>query len=147
MMDSIRNRMISAYGYDPGVYEGYINETDNNKLLAKLDWNVNEHHNATLRWNYLDAKRDQGPHPFVLSFNNTGRGPNESTLPFQKSGYAINNNLNSFAFELNSRSTRFSNRFTSWMNGVLKCSPASITGSPTGSPNCVMMTISVMRTM
>lgn len=111
IMDSIRNRMINAYGYDPGVYEGYINETDNNKLLVKLDWNVNEHHNATLRWNYLDAKRDQGPHPFVLSFNNTGRGPNESSLPFQKSGYAINNNLNSFAFELNSRSTRFANRF------------------------------------
>ena len=111
IMDSIRNRMIQAYNYDPGVYEGYINETDNNKLLVKLDWNVNEHHNATLRWNYLDAKRDQGPHPFVLSFNNTGRGPNESSLPFQKSGYAINNNLNSFAFELNSRSTRFANRF------------------------------------
>ena len=52
-----------------------------------------------------------GPHPFVLSFNNTGRGPNESSLPFQKSGYAINNNLNSFAFELNSRCTRFANRF------------------------------------
>jgi hypothetical protein len=111
IMDSIRNRMIQAYNYDPGEYEGYINETDNNKLLVKLDWNVNENHNATLRWNYLDAKRDQGPHPFVLSFNNTGRGPNESTLPFQKSGYAINNNLNSFAFELNSRTTRFANRF------------------------------------
>jgi hypothetical protein len=111
IMDSIRNRMITAYNYDPGEYEGYIHETDNNKLLVKLDWNVNENHNATLRWNYLDAKRDQGPHPFVLSFNNTGRGPNESTLPFQKSGYAINNNLNSFAFELNSRTTRFANRF------------------------------------
>jgi hypothetical protein len=111
IMDSIRNRMITAYDYDPGEFEGYINETDNNKLLVKLDWNVNENHSATLRWNYLDAKRDQGPHPFVLSFNNTGRGPNESSLPFQKSGYAINNNLNSFAFELNSRSTRFANRF------------------------------------
>jgi hypothetical protein len=110
-MDLIRNRMIQEYNYDPGEYEGYINETDNNKLLIKLDWNLNENHNATLRWNYLDARREQGPHPFVLSFNNTGRGPNESTLPFQKSGYTINNNLNSFAFELNSRSTRFANRF------------------------------------
>ena len=51
------------------------------------------------------------PHPFVLSFANTGRGPNESSLPFQKSGYAINNNLHSFALELNSRSTGFANRF------------------------------------
>ncbi len=111
IMDSIRNRMIQEYNYDPGEYEGYINETDNNKLLVKLDWNVNANNNATLRWNYLDARREQGPHPFVLSFNNTGRGPNESSLPFQKSGYTINNNLHSFAFELNSRGSRFANRF------------------------------------
>ena len=55
--------MIQQYNYDPGEYEGYINETDNNKLLVKLDWNVNESNNATFRWNYLDAKRDQGPTP------------------------------------------------------------------------------------
>ena len=109
-MNAIRNRMIQVYDYDPGEFEGYINQTDNNKLLVKLDWNLNESNNATVRWNYLDARRDLGPHPFVLSFNNTGRGPNSTTLPFQKSGYVMNNNLNSFAFELNSRSTRFANR-------------------------------------
>ena len=40
-MDAIRQRMIDEYGYDPGPYEGYINETNNNKILAKLDWNIN----------------------------------------------------------------------------------------------------------
>jgi hypothetical protein len=39
------------------------------------------------RFNYLDATHEQGPHPFVLSFNNSGRGPNSTSLPFQKSGY------------------------------------------------------------
>ena len=43
------------YGYDPGPYEGYINETDNNKILAKLDWNINQNNSLTFRWNYLDA--------------------------------------------------------------------------------------------
>jgi hypothetical protein len=47
----------------------------------------------------------------VLSVNNTGRGPNSTSLPFQNSGYAINNQLHSFALELNSRSTGFANRF------------------------------------
>ena len=47
----------------------------------------------------------------MLSFDNTGRGPNESSLPFRNSGYAINNELNSFALELNSRETGFANRF------------------------------------
>ena len=70
-----------------------------------------EQQRSRFRYNYLDARRDLPPHPFVLSFNNTGRGPNASSLPFQNSGYAINNHLNSFALELNSRSSGFANRF------------------------------------
>ena len=111
VMDQIRQRMIDEYDYDPGPYQGYIHETNNDKLLAKLDWNVNQSNVLSFRYNYLNAKRDLGPHPFVLSFGNTGRGPNATSLPFQKSGYAINNKLHSFALELNSRSTRFANRF------------------------------------
>ncbi len=110
-MDSIRAIMLREYGYDTGLYEGYIHETKNNKLLLKLDWNINDNHNLTFRYNLLDASREQGPHPFVLSGNNTGRGPNESSLPFQNSGYRINNDLNSFALELNSRNNKLANRF------------------------------------
>ncbi len=101
-MDAISKRMKDVYGYETGPYQGYTNNTDNNKLLLKLDWNISDQHNASLRYNFLDAVRDLGPHGFVLSFNNTGRGPNSTSLPFQNSGYAINNNLHSLAFELNS---------------------------------------------
>ena len=111
VMDQIRQRMLDEYNYETGPYQDYIHETNNDKLLAKLDWNVNASNVLTFRYNYLNAKRDLGPHPFVLSFGNTGRGPNATSLPFRNSGYAINNKLNSFALELNSRSTRFANRF------------------------------------
>ncbi|NIR50294.1 TonB-dependent receptor, partial [candidate division KSB1 bacterium] len=50
------------------------------------------------------------PDPIAVSLNNTGRGPNENSLPFENAGFAINNELNSFAVELNSRSNRFVNR-------------------------------------
>ncbi len=103
--------MIQAYNYDAGPYEGYQHHTDNDKLIAKLDWNVNPSNTLSFRWDYLKAKRDLPPHPFVLSFNNTGRGPNATSLPFRNAGYAINNHLNSFALELNSRSRGFANRF------------------------------------
>ena len=109
-MDLIRQRMMAVYGYDTGPYEGYILETDNNKLLARLDWNISENSNLSFRYNYLDASRDQGPHPFVLSYANAGRGPNSTTLPFRNSGYAINNSLHSFAAEWNSRTARRANR-------------------------------------
>jgi hypothetical protein len=108
-MDAIAAR-LQTYGYAAGPYEGYVNRTDNNKLLAKLDWNVNAANAFTLRYNFLDAHRDLPPHPFVLSFNNTGRGPNASSLPFQNSGYQINNKLHSVAAELNSRSSDLANR-------------------------------------
>ena len=111
VMEQIRQRMMDVYNYDPGAFENYIHETNNNKILAKLNWNVNDNNNVSLRYNYLDASRDLGPHPFVLSFNNTGRGPNPTSLPFQNSGYRINNELHSVAFELNSRGNAFSNRF------------------------------------
>ena len=111
VMDQIRQRMIDAYQYDPGPYQGYFFHTDNNKLIAKLDWNIRTDQTLTLRYNYLDAKRDQGPHPFVLSFANTGRGPNATSLPFYNSGYAINNDLHSLALEHNGRWTQFANRF------------------------------------
>jgi len=111
VMDAIRQRMIDEYDYDPGPYEGYVNETNNNKVLAKVDWNINQSNNLSFRYNFLDAKRDLPPHPFVLSFANTGRGPNESSLPFRNAGYAINNDLHSFALELNSRGSAFANRF------------------------------------
>ena len=111
VMDQIRQRMIDAYQYDPGPYQGYFYHTDNNKLIAKLDWNIRTDQTLTLRYNYLDAKRDQGPHPFVLSYANTGRGPNATSLPFYNSGYAINNDLHSIALEHNGRWTQFANRF------------------------------------
>ncbi len=110
-LDAISERLRTEYGYETGPYDGYIHETDNNKILAKLDWNINENNNFTFRWNFLDAKRDNPPHPFAITAFNSGRGPNESSLPFRNSGYAINNDLNSFALELNSRSTSFANRF------------------------------------
>ena len=111
VLDQIRQRMISAYDYDPGDYDGFVHETNNDKLLVRLDGNLSEAHTFTFRYNMLNASRDLPPHPFVLSFNNTGRGPNTSSLPFQNSGYRINNELHSFALELNSRSSRLANRF------------------------------------
>lgn len=110
-MDLIRQRMIDVYGYDPGPYQGFTHRTNNEKILLKLDWNINENNNLTFRFNYLDALRDKPPHPFAISYNNTGRGPNQNSLPFKNAGYTINNELTSYALELNSRYQNFSNKF------------------------------------
>lgn len=102
VMQQISDRMKEVYDYDTGPWEGYTHNTDNVKILAKFDWNISDQHNLTLRYNKLDAYRDLPPHGFVLSYNNTGRGPNAFSLPFKNSGYRIHNNLDSYALELNS---------------------------------------------
>ncbi|NQV16858.1 TonB-dependent receptor [bacterium] len=112
VMDAIRDQMMDVYGYDTGDYQDYIHETNNDKLLVKIDWNISAAHKFSFRYNMLDAYREQGPHPFVLSAFNTGRGPNSSSLPFQNSGYRINNELKSYTAELNSVfGEKISNRF------------------------------------
>ncbi|MEM8560123.1 MAG: TonB-dependent receptor, partial [Bacteroidota bacterium] len=110
-LTAISNRLRDVYGYETGAFDGYLHDTDSDKLLVKLDWNINSSNNLSLRWNYLDSFRDLPVNPAAISFNNTGRGPNAQSLPFQNSGYRINNELNSFALELNSRSSTFANRF------------------------------------
>ena len=107
----ISDRLAEAYDYETGAFDGYIHETNNDKLLVKLGWILNANNDLQFRWNYLDASRDLPVNPAAISFAGTGRGPNESSLPFQNAGYRVNNKLNSFALELNSRSTRFANRF------------------------------------
>ena len=113
VMEDIRQRMINVYGYDPGRFQDYIHATDNDKLLVKLNWNISSSHDLSFRYNYLDARRDLPPNPVAISFNGTGRGPNGQSLPFENAGYRINNQLNSFALELNSRGDAWSNRFFS----------------------------------
>jgi len=110
-LDRISQVLLDNYGYETGPHQGFIHETNNDKILLKLDWNINENNNLTFRYNFLDAERQLPPHPFAASFLGSGRGPNENSLPFQNSGYQINNELHSFALEVNSRGNTFANRF------------------------------------
>lgn len=49
-----RNR----YGYDIGSYDPYDSETRNDKIFARLDWNINAKNQLTLRHNYIKAFDD-----------------------------------------------------------------------------------------
>ncbi|MCF6237538.1 MAG: carboxypeptidase regulatory-like domain-containing protein, partial [Candidatus Marinimicrobia bacterium] len=99
----VQARLRDYWGYEPGEYQGYNHETYNNKLLAKIDWNINDAHNLTFRYNYLDSWKDILPHPEAI----IGRGPTSYRLPFENSSYRIFNKIHSYVAELNSR---FSNK-------------------------------------
>ncbi|MDT0630990.1 TonB-dependent receptor [Rubrivirga litoralis] len=50
----------NQYGYDPGTFDAFSADTDNLKLLGKLDWNVSDANRASFRVNYVDATDEAG---------------------------------------------------------------------------------------
>ena len=90
---------LADLGYDTGTYQGFTHESSSSKGIFKLDWNVNDNNQLAVIYNWLDASKEKPAHPTALGV----RGPSATTLQFQNSGYQINNKLNSFQIELNSR--------------------------------------------
>ncbi|MEI6408470.1 MAG: TonB-dependent receptor [Bacteroidota bacterium] len=98
-MQAIRDVLKARYGYDTGDFEGYKHNTDNQKGIVKLDWNINKKHKLTATYNFLDALKQKPAHPSAIG----RRGPDLTTLQFRNSGYQINNKLNSALIELKSQ--------------------------------------------
>ena len=98
-IQAVHDHLLSEWGYEAGAYEGYNHSTYNDKVLAKLDWNISDKHHFTIRYNYLNAWKDILPHPEAI----IGRGPTPNRLPFENSSYTIYNKINSVVSELNSR--------------------------------------------
>jgi hypothetical protein len=107
-LDLVSNALRDRYGYETGPYEGYKHNTNNQKGLLKLDWNVAEGHTLSLMGNFMDAYKDKPAHPSAIG----RRGPDFTTLQFQNSGYRINNKLFGSILEFKSLfGNRFSNKF------------------------------------
>ncbi len=99
----------TKFGYDPGPFQGYNQKTQSDKVTIKVDFNINKTNTLTLKYNYLKSFADI----FASTSRNgfagfiSGGQPGNFSMPFQGSGYRINNNFNIFIAELN---TRFTNK-------------------------------------
>jgi hypothetical protein len=107
-LSNLKDASGKSFGYNPGAYQGYIHNSNSNKGIIKLDWNINDNNKLAVIYNFLDASKDKPAHPTALGF----RGPSASIAQFQNAGYEINNELSSFLVELNSKiSEKVSNKF------------------------------------
>ncbi len=102
------------YGYETGRYEGWGGDNEgNNKLLLKLNWNINKNHKFTIRYNYSDSKNVSRPsnsgdaRPTIVNSRHSRTGG----MSFENSQYYNSNKLNSITAELNSRLGEVSNKF------------------------------------
>ena len=89
-LDEIRQTLISELGYDPGDFGDKASSLDDDKVLFKLDWNINQNHKLSARHSYSRAEN-------VDAFQSTSRSIN-----FSNNSEFFPNKTNSTAIELNS---------------------------------------------
>ncbi|WP_162053748.1 TonB-dependent receptor [Pontibacter pamirensis] len=108
-LDNLSTFLRDRFGYETGPYQGYDNQTRSNKFLAKLDYNINNNHRASIRYNMLDSERD------ALTSNSSSLGfgsrrTNLNALNYQNSNYIQFEKIHSVIGELNSTfGSKFSN--------------------------------------
>lgn len=115
-MDAIRAFLLATYNYETGAYDNYDLEGDKRKILARLDWNINNRNKLSLRYSQVESSD-----PAIMSSSTSSTGFNFSTgvgrndinaLHFKNSNYYQDYNFYSIAAELSSTfSSRVSNKF------------------------------------
>ena len=108
-MNEVKDYLAKTYNYDPGRYQGYSLETPDWKLLARLDWNINDNHRFNVRYSQTMNKYSSSPSssvnplsPNPYDRNNYGRTSSYAQF-FESSRYYQEQNFMSLAGELNSR--------------------------------------------
>lgn len=88
---------LKGYGYNPGSFNNNTRTLKSDKLIAKIDWNINDNHKLSLKHSYVKAENF---------------APNRSSataINFINGSQLFNSTTNSTALELNSR---FGNKFS-----------------------------------
>lgn len=96
----------SKFGYNTGRYENWGGDNEGSrKLLAKLDWNINQNHKATLRYNYSKSESTSRPSNSGDARPTISGGRHSATggMSFENSQYRAAGTLNSITAELNSK--------------------------------------------
>ncbi len=108
-MEEVKSYLSEKYGYNPGRYEGYSLKTPDWKVLARVDWNINDNHKLNVRYSQTMNKYSSSPSssvnplsPNPYNRNSYGRTSDYAQF-FESSRYYQEQNFMSFAGELNSR--------------------------------------------
>ena len=110
----VSDHLKSKYGYDPGSYKDFPASENNLKYLLRLDWNINDAHKLSLRYNY--TKNTGWNPPNGNSTDGSYRDNNKNRMgdysfSYANSMYSMDNMVKSATVELNSRfNTKMSNQ-------------------------------------
>lgn len=104
----------TKYNYETGPYENWGGDNEfNNKLLGKIDWNINNNHKFTARYNYSESSAVFRPSNSGDASPSISGGRHSRTggMSFENAQYYNTNTLHSITGELNSKFGKLSNKF------------------------------------
>ena len=114
VLEEVSNFVKEKYGYDTGSWTNYPATESNMKLLARIDWNINDAHKLAVRYNYTlnqgwnstnGSSMDGGSRSGFSRFSQYG-------MAYANSLYSMDNLVSTVSLDLNSRlSENLSNQF------------------------------------
>src|SRR5690606_33495928 len=55
-LDGVSDYLSTTYGYNTGRYQEYSNNENNDKLFARIDWNIADDHKINFRYSQVESK-------------------------------------------------------------------------------------------
>lgn len=106
-LEKVSNYARDKYGYNTGSWTSFPADKNNYKLLARLDWNITNQHHLSLRYNYTKNRNWLAPNASSMDGGTRSAyaRTSEKAMSYANSMYSMDNNVNSFSFDLNSRFT------------------------------------------
>jgi len=105
-LKAVQSKLINDYGYNPGSYTDFPGGTSNMKILARIDWNISNNHKLAFRFNHTKNLTWYAPNGNSCDDKFRNKAYNRASdqaQPFSNNMYSQQNNVTSFAAELNSR--------------------------------------------
>lgn len=113
-LQKVSDFVKDKYGYDTGSYTNFPADESNQKILARIDWNINDKNHLAVRYNYTLNRGWNAPNKTSMDGGTRASGARTSqySMSFANSMYAIDNLVHSISLDLNSRITdNLSNQF------------------------------------
>ena len=104
-MQRVSEFMKSKYGYNTGSWTSFPADESNNKILARIDWNITDNHHLAVRynntkntaWNSVNGNSTQASYRIRLDRMSI------YSMAFANSMYSMENKVQSWSADLNSR--------------------------------------------
>ena len=113
-LEKVSKFLKDKYGYETGSWTDFPANESNMKVLARLDWNINDKNHLALRYNYTLNKAWSSPNPSSMDGGTRSAYGRTSLygMSYANSMYSIDNVVHSLSLDLNSRiSDNLSNQF------------------------------------